>query len=77
MASSDDSSTEASPGPEDVNDVSNHPTPEEIKAPTTPPLPGDRATHDAALIHARAYQLEMFEESLKQNIIVAVCISLT
>ncbi|RYP68014.1 hypothetical protein DL771_006937 [Monosporascus sp. 5C6A] len=29
-------------------------------------------TKDPVVIHARAYQLEMFEESLKQNIIVAV-----
>jgi hypothetical protein len=28
------------------------------------------------VIHARAYQVEMFEESLKQNIIVAVRLSL-
>lgn len=27
---------------------------------------------DAAVIHARAYQVEMFEESLRRNIIVAV-----
>ncbi len=32
----------------------------------------DGETQDATVIHARAYQLEMFEESLKRNIIVAV-----
>lgn len=41
------------------------------------PAPEDEAQDDevqdeAAMIHARAYQLEMFEESLKRNIIVAV-----
>ncbi|RYO98771.1 hypothetical protein DL763_002032 [Monosporascus cannonballus] len=32
----------------------------------------DGETKDPVVIHARAYQLEMFEESLKQNIIVAM-----
>ncbi|RYP60987.1 hypothetical protein DL770_009872 [Monosporascus sp. CRB-9-2] len=32
----------------------------------------DDGTKDPVVIHARAYQLEMFEESLKQNIIVAM-----
>src|SRR5689334_10536920 len=33
----------------------------------------DQETPTAATMTARAYQLEMLEESLKQNIIVAVC----
>ncbi|KAI1136686.1 hypothetical protein F5Y05DRAFT_390571 [Hypoxylon sp. FL0543] len=36
-----------------------------------PPLE-ENQTRDSAVIHAREYQLEMFEESLKRNIIVAI-----
>ncbi|RYO74189.1 hypothetical protein DL764_010943 [Monosporascus ibericus] len=55
---------------------------EGILAPTTPSLAEserpdesptqDDETKDPVVIHARAYQLEMLEESLKQNIIVAM-----
>jgi len=31
-------------------------------------------TEDANRLQSRAYQLEMFEESMKQNVIVAVCL---
>ncbi|KAI0137270.1 RNase3 domain-containing protein [Xylariales sp. AK1849] len=45
---------------------------EEIDGPPSPALAGDRETHDESVIHARAYQEEMYEESLKHNIIVAM-----
>ncbi|KAI0181482.1 hypothetical protein GGR52DRAFT_524797 [Hypoxylon sp. FL1284] len=35
-------------------------------------LPAEEQTQDPVVIHAREYQLEMFEESLKRNIIVAM-----
>jgi hypothetical protein len=45
---------------------------EVIDAPPSPSLLGDQETHIATAILARAYQLEMLEESLKQNTIVTV-----
>lgn len=33
---------------------------------------GGAAFEDPVVVHARAYQLEMFEESMKQNVIVVV-----
>ncbi|KAM0814966.1 putative Dicer-like protein 2 [Seiridium cardinale] len=45
---------------------------EEVAVPPSPPAKGDRDVQEEAVLHARAYQVEMFEESLKQNIIVAM-----
>ncbi|RYP59407.1 hypothetical protein DL769_008552 [Monosporascus sp. CRB-8-3] len=47
------------------------PSPAESERPDESPTQDDE-TKDPVVIHARAYQLEMFEESLKQNIIVAM-----
>ncbi|KAJ8124212.1 hypothetical protein ONZ43_g4 [Nemania bipapillata] len=38
----------------------------------SPPVDSVDPLEESIIIHARAYQIEMFEKSLKQNIIVAV-----
>lgn len=57
------------------SEVSNDDTPSIVAESTSPPAredEGDAAPADPVVIHARAYQLEMFEESMKQNVIVVV-----
>ncbi|OTA57243.1 RNase3 domain-containing protein [Hypoxylon sp. EC38] len=44
----------------------------QLEAEVEDPLIEGNQTQDSAVIHAREYQLEMFEESLKRNIIVAM-----
>jgi len=56
-----------------------------LRKPTTS-LGGDMASaiataalessKEGVLVHSRAYQVEMLEESLKRNVIVAVCLPL-
>ncbi|ETS77375.1 hypothetical protein PFICI_11249 [Pestalotiopsis fici W106-1] len=45
---------------------------EEVALPRSPPVVGDRDVQQEAVLHARAYQTEMLQESLKQNVIVAM-----
>jgi hypothetical protein len=79
--SSDDSgSLEVSPTHEVVDDNSANvdggapPTPNIVDMSTQEcPFTSDPVDEEETIIRSRAYQIEMFEESLKQNIIVAVC----
>ncbi|KAI1863979.1 uncharacterized protein JN550_009258 [Neoarthrinium moseri] len=57
----------ASPGSRVESPVS-----EEITGPASPPPAGDQVVQEENIIHARAYQLEMLEESLKRNVIVVM-----
>lgn len=66
-----DSSTASAP-PTPTGDSLDSKVDEEVIAPSSPPVAGDRDVQKEAILHARAYQLEMHEESLKRNIIVAV-----
>lgn len=71
---SDDASdsSAATPLPPPTHGSLDVPALEEVTVPPSPPAHGDRDVQAEALLHARGYQTEMLEQSLKQNIIVAV-----
>jgi len=83
-SSSDDSSSlEVSPELEVLGDNGANVANVDGEAPPTPdivnvstqecPSTSDLVEEEETIIRSRAYQIEMFEESLKRNIIVAVC----
>jgi hypothetical protein len=60
-----------------VNEIISDTALEKVALPPSPPAAGDRDVQKEAVVHARSYQTEMLQESLKQNIIVAVRLDIT